>query len=183
MTTLLIGTTGMLKAAAAHAVARSRKVILVSRHAEEFTFGSATLDRKLVRVAQSYDDAAAFLDAVAAHAPYDLALTWIRPQAEIVRAALDGMIAPGGRLIEVFGSRSILTGADGAPSIAERRAQSMALQPGLTYAQLILGFVVEATGSRWLTHDEISAAAIAQMERPVPRLVAGVLTPWEKRPA
>jgi len=183
VTTLLIGTTGMLKAAAAHAVARSKKAVLVARHAEEFSFGSATLDVKLVRVPQSYDDAAAFLDAVAAGAPYDLALTWIHPSAEIVRAALDGMIAPGGRLVEVFGSRSILLGADGAPSIAERRAQALALQPGVTYAQVILGFVVKEAGSRWLMHDEISAAAIAQMEHPQARLVAGVLTPWEKRPS
>lgn len=181
-TTLLIGTTGMLKAAAAHAVARSKKAVLAARRADSFTFENDLLDVKLVRMPQSYDDAAAFLDAVAAQAPYDLALTWIRPPAEILRAALDGMIAPGGRLIEVMGSRSILIGADGAPSIAERRAQALALQTGIEYAQVILGFVVEEAGSRWLRHDEISAAAIAQMERPVPRLIAGTLTPWEMRP-
>lgn len=182
MTTLLIGTTGMLKAAAAHAVARSRKAVLAARHADSFTFENDLLDVKLVRVPQSYDNAAAFLDAVAAEAPYDLALTWIHPSADILRAALDGMIAPGGRLVEVFGSRSILLGKDGAPSIAERRAQALALQPGVTYAQVVLGFVVEDAASRWLTHDEISAAAIAQMENPQARLVAGTLTPWEKRP-
>jgi hypothetical protein len=182
MTTLLIGTTGMLKAAAAHAVARSRKAVLVSRHAEEFLLGSDTLDRKLVRLAQSYEDEGAFLDAVALHAPYDLALTWIRPAADILRAALDGMIAPGGRLIEVMGSRSILLAANGEASIAERRSQALALQPGLTYAQVILGFVIEGGTSRWLRHDEISAAAIAQMEAPQPRRIAGVLEPWEMRP-
>lgn len=94
MTTLLIGATGMLKAAAANAVARSKRAVLVSRHADEFTFGNDLLDMKLTRIARSYEDEAAFLDAVTTHAPYDLALTWIRPQAEILRAALDGMIAP-----------------------------------------------------------------------------------------
>lgn len=182
MTTLLIGATGMLKAAATYAVARSKKAVLVSRSAEDFSLDSEPLDRKLVRVPRSYDDSAAFLDAVAVHAPYDLVLTWIRPPAEILRAALDGMIAPGGRLIEVMGSRSILLGETGEASIAERRAQALALQPGVVYAQVILGFVVEGEASRWLTHQEISAAAIAQMERPQARVVAGVLEPWEKRP-
>ena len=181
-TTLLIGTTGMLKAAAAHAVARSKKAVVLSRHAEDFSLGSDTLDVKLTRISQSYEDSAAFIDAVAAHAPYDLALTWIRPQAEILRAAIDGMIAPGGRLVEVMGSRSILLGENGEASIAERRAQALALQPDITYSQVILGFMLEGDGSRWLTHDEISSAAIAQMERPQPRLVAGVLEPWERRP-
>ena len=181
-TTLLIGTTGMLKDAAAHAVARSKRAVLLSRQADTFTFGNDLLDVKLVRIARSYEDEAAFLDAAAARAPYDLALTWIRPSAEILRAALDGMIAPGGRLIEVMGSRSILLGEGGEPSIAERRAQALALQTDIRYAQVILGFMLEGDGSRWLRHEEISTAAIAQMEKPQPRLVAGMLEPWERRP-
>lgn len=182
MTTLLLGTTGMLSAAAAHAVARSKKSVLVSRHADAFSFNNDVLDHKITPINVSYDDEAAFLDALEPLAPFDLALTWMHPPAEILRAALDGMIAPGGRLVEVMGSRSILLGPNGEASIAERRAQALALQTDITYAQVILGFVIEGETSRWLRHDEISAAAIAQMERPVPRLVAGVLEPWEKRP-
>jgi hypothetical protein len=181
-TALLIGTTGMLKDAAAHAVAHSKEAVLAARHAEDFSFGNAVFDAKLRRVAASYENEAAFLDALEPHAPFNLALTWIRPGAEILRAAIDGMIAPDGMLVEVMGSRSILQGRNGEPSIAERRAQALALQPHLTYAQVILGFVIEDGAARWLTHREISAAAIAQMETPRPRLVAGVLEPWERRP-
>lgn len=180
---LLIGTTGMLKAAAAHAVARARKAVLVSRHAQDFSFDNDLLDFKLTRLSLSYDEPAPCLDAIARYAPYDLVLSWIRPPAEILRAAIDGMVAPQGRLIEVLGSRSIVQGADGQASIAERRAQALGLQPDITYAQLILGFKIEAGASRWLTHEEISAAAIAQMEAPQPRLIAGQLEPWDKRPA
>ena len=182
-TTLLLGTTGMLSAAAAHAAARSKKAVLVSRHASSFSFGNDVLDYKLKPIDVSYDDEAAFLDALHYHAPFDLALTWMHPQAEILRAALDGMIAKGGRLVEVMGSRSILLGPDGEASIAERRAQALALQTDITYAQLILGFVIEGDTSRWLTHEEISAAAIAQMENPVARRIAGTLEPWDRRPA
>lgn len=182
-TTLLLGTTGMLSAAAAHAVARSKKAVLVSRHADQFSFNNDVLDHKLIPVNVSYDDESAFLDALLYHAPFDLALTWMHPPAEILRAALDGMIAPGGRLVEVMGSRSILLGKNGEASIAERRAEALAMQTSFTYAQVILGFVIEGTTSRWLTHEEISAATIAQMEGPQPRRIAGTLEPWDKRPA
>lgn len=180
---LLIGVTGMLKVAAAHAVARARQAVLVSRHADAFSFANDLLDYKLTRLSLSYDEPAPYLDAIARYAPYDLVLSWIRPPAEILRAAIDGMVAPDGRLIEVLGSRSILRGADGQVSIAERRAQALALQPGIRYAQVILGFKIEAGVSRWLTHEEISAAAIAQMEKPQARAIAGQLEPWDKRPA
>tara|TARA_R110000868_G_scaffold17774_3_gene77592 strand:+ start:2639 stop:3190 length:552 start_codon:yes stop_codon:yes gene_type:complete len=183
MTTLLLGTTGMLSAAAAHAVARSKKALLVSRNADHFSFNNDVLDHKLVPVNVSYENEAAFLDALLPHAPFDLALTWLHPPADILRAALDGMIAPRGRLVEVMGSRSLLLGKDGEASIAARRAEAMALQTDITYAQVILGFVLEGSAARWLSHEEISAAAIAQMERPQPRLIAGVLEPWDRRPA
>ena len=182
MTTLLLGTTGMLSAAAAHAVARSKKAVLVSRNADQFSFNNDVLDHKITPINVSYDDEGAFLDALLPHAPFDLALTWLHPPADILRAALDGMIAPHGRLVEVMGSRSLLLGKTGEASIAARRADAMALQAEITYAQVILGFVLEASGARWLTHEEISAAAIAQMERPQPRVIAGVLEPWDERP-
>lgn len=181
-TTLLLGTTGMLTAAAAHAVARSKKAVLVSRHADTFSFNNDVLDHKITPINASYDDEGAFLDALLPHAPFDLALTWLHPPADILRAALDGMIAKRGRLVEVMGSRSLLLGKDGETSIATRRADALALQTDITYAQVILGFVLQGSGARWLTHEEISAAAIAQMENPQPRLVAGVLEPWDKRP-
>lgn len=179
---LLLGATGMLAAAARHAALRVDDCVLVSRHAGDFSFGDAALDAKLTRLSLSYEDEAAFLEALAAQGPFDLALTWIRPRAELLRAALDALIAPGGLLVEVMGSRSILTGSNGEPSIASLRADALALQPDIAYAQLVLGFMRENGTSRWLTHDEISAAAIAQIEVPQARRIAGTLEPWDERP-
>jgi hypothetical protein len=180
---LLIGATGMLAAAARHAVERVERAVLVSRNAHTFTFGNAVLDAKLTRLSLSYEDAPAFLDALEPHAPFDLALTWIRPRAELLRAALDAYITPNGLLVEVMGSRSILTGPEGEASVASLRADALAHQPDITYAQVILGFMRENNTSRWLTHQEISAAAIAQINEPMPRRIAGVLEPWDQRPA
>ncbi len=173
----------MLAAAARHAASHAAECVLVSRSAESFSFGDATLDAKLTRLSLSYKDEPALLDTLAGHAPFDLALTWIRPRAELLRAALDALIAPGGLLVEVMGSRSILTDSGGEPSIAALRSDALAHQPDIAYAQVILGFVRENGASRWLTHDEISAAAIAQMEAPQARRIAGTLEPWDERPA
>lgn len=181
-TALLLGTTGMLNAAAAHATARAKKAVVVSRNADGFSFANDVLDVKLTRIAADYDDTAALLAALERHAPFDLALTWIRPRAELLRAALDALVAPGGLLVEVMGSRSILTGENGEPSIAALRGETLAQQTGFTYAQVVLGFVREGETSRWLNHEEISAAAIAQMEMPLARRIAGTLEPWEARP-
>jgi hypothetical protein len=179
---LLLGTTGMLAAAAHHVAMQADECVLVSRNAGDFSFGSAALDAKLTRLPLSYDDEAAFVSALAGHAPFDMALIWIRPRAELLRAAIDAMIAPGGLLVEVMGSRSILTGSNGEPSIAAIRADAFAHQTDIAYAQLVLGFMRENGASRWLTHEEISAAAIAQIEAPQPRRIAGTLEPWEERP-
>lgn len=181
--TLLIGTTGMLTAAARHAVEQSASAALVSRNADTFTFGNAALDAKLTRLPLSYEDAPSFLDALEPYAPFDLALTWIRLRAELLRAAIDAFIAPKGLLVEVMGSRSILTGPEGQASIAALRADALAHQPDITYAQVILGFMREKDTSRWLTHEEISAAAIAQLDAPMPRRIAGILEPWDQRPS
>ena len=181
---LLIGATGMLAEAAREAISRSDEAVLVSRKADEFLFGEPELDDKLVPLALDYEDTASFITEIEKRGPYDIALTWIHPKAELMRAALDAMIAPDGLLVEVMGSRSILLGKDGSPSIAETRAQSLAAQPGITYAQVVLGFVIEEDGSsRWLHHHEISAAAVAQLDDPMPRRIAGTLEPWDKRPS
>ncbi|MEP0706706.1 hypothetical protein [Parvibaculum sp.] len=179
---LLLGTTGMLSAAARHAALQADKAVIVSRKAEGFSFGDDELDGKCECLSLSYEDEPAFLAALEERAPFDVALTWIRPRAELLRAALDALVAPGGLLVEVMGSRSILAGKDGEPSIASIRADALAHQPDIAYAQVVLGFVRENGASRWLNHEEISAAAIAQMEMPLPRRIAGTLEPWEERP-
>lgn len=181
-TALLLGTTGMLSAAARHAAGLAEKSVIVSRNAGSFSFGDEALDAKCITLPISYEDEPALLAALEEHAPFSLALTWIRPRAELLRAALDALVAPGGTLIEVMGSRSILAGKNGEPSIASIRAEALAHQPDISYAQVVLGFVRENGASRWLNHEEISAAAIAQMKMPLPRRIAGTLEPWDARP-
>ncbi len=47
---------------------------------------------------------------------------------------------------------------------------------------IILGFVIEPSGSRWLTHDEISSGVLAAIEKDRPYAVIGIVEPSERRP-
>ncbi len=53
---------------------------------------------------------------------------------------------------------------------------------GVTFHQVILGFIRTASGSRWLRNSEI-AAGVLQATRAGDRLsIVGVVEPWEDRP-
>lgn len=54
--------------------------------------------------------------------------------------------------------------------------------PGLSYHRVMLGFVIETAGSRWLTNDEISGGVIRALETRAPVTTIGVVRPWSARP-
>lgn len=165
---LFIGATGMLARAAAHILARQELGFLVSRGAEKFSFGDASLDRKIRPLPFSYEDESAVLARLNAHAPFDVVLSWIRPTAEPLRNAIANHVAPGGLLLEVLGSRSGRPGG-----FADSRAEAMENIPSIIYAQLVLGMVREGDETRWHSHEEISSGAICLFENPVARHVLG----------
>ena len=174
---LLIGTTGMLAKAAREIVGESQHATLCARGASRFSFGENFLDEKVMRLPLDYDDPTHFLDTLRIRGPVDLALTWIRPEAHELRNAIAECVLPGGKIIEVMGSAAGMPGG-----FADQRLEPMSRLPGRTYRQLILGFVIEGDTSRWLTHDEISAAALRAHRGFDTRTIAGTLEPWDKRP-
>lgn len=174
---LLIGTTGMLAKAAREIVGESQHATLCARSASRFSFGETFLDEKVMRLPLDYADETHFLDTLRIRGPVDFALTWIRSEAHTFRNAIAECVIPGGEIIEVMGSKAGLPGG-----FADQRMDEMARIPGRTYRQLILGFVLEGDTSRWLTHDEISAAALRAYRGFDTRTIAGTLEPWEKRP-
>lgn len=174
---LFIGTTGMLAKAAEHAAARADTCILAARNASGFSFSKPAIDARTRKLDLDYEKAARFLTLVRQHAPFDLALTWVRPQAEEMRNAIARMMTKDALLVEVLGSTSAKAGG-----FADRRAKAMRAFPHIRYAQVVLGFVIEGGTSRWLTHEEISAAAIKALDTGTPRISAGQTGPWEKRP-
>ena len=51
------------------------------------------------------------------------------------------------------------------------------------YRQVLLGFVPEGDGARWLTNDEISAGVLAAIDEDTALFRIGVTRPWSLRPS
>ncbi|EYB66832.1 hypothetical protein DEIPH_ctg066orf0014 [Deinococcus phoenicis] len=63
---------------------------------------------------------------------------------------------------------------------SQRRERFAAL--GNDDREVILGFVVEGNGSRWLTDEEISAGVLHALHHDLKRHVIGGVEPWSARP-
>lgn len=60
--------------------------------------------------------------------------------------------------------------------------QKAAVPDNCLYYQVQLGFVKEATYSRWLTNEEISSGVIEALQTKKAVHIVGQLEPWEDRP-
>lgn len=169
---LVVGGTGMLRAVVL-ALARDREVTLVARRPGVVAAAS------IHPAAADYGDpdafAAALDGAVAARGPFDLAVAWIHSSAPDAPLAAARRVR--GRFLHVLGSAA----ADPSRPDPGRRAAFEAL-PGLSYREVILGFVREGDRSRWLTDAEIAAGVLGAIAADRPRTVVGVVEPWSARP-
>ena len=78
----------------------------------------------------------------------------------------------------------MLGSANGDPSHPDRLAEMAQTTEGLpiAYQAVVLGFVVENGGSRWLTNDEISSGVFAAIQSGAPLSIIGTVKPWTARP-
>ena len=175
----------MLANAAAWVVARSGRAVVVGRNQERLRAvagggvpGAVTAWRLDVR-----DTAAlrAELRAqMAAHGAFDLALVWLHDDSAAalpVIAEHVGSASRPGRLVVVLGCEAEQPGRGGTtPEQAHARPGALCVQA------TILGWVRTPSGSRWLTHGEISGGVVASMETGAERTIIGVVEPWGTRP-
>ncbi|UFJ39752.1 short-chain dehydrogenase [Brevibacillus humidisoli] len=107
--------------------------------------------------------------------PIELAVAWIHSNAPralpICIEELAGAATSSWRLFHICGSR------------AYRSPQRPDLPEHCCYHQVILGFVLEDRGSRWLTNSEIAEGVIRAISSGKQDSVVGQLEPWEKRPS
>ncbi|EJY55896.1 hypothetical protein URH17368_1284 [Alicyclobacillus hesperidum URH17-3-68] len=103
-----------------------------------------------------------------------MAVFWIHTDAEeafgIIAGEISNHVGIPWRLFHVRGSAAYL------------HPEPPKVPPNCMYRQVVLGFVAEETGSRWLTHAEITGGLVEAIRSDCERLVVGTLEPWEKRP-
>lgn len=61
-------------------------------------------------------------------------------------------------------------------------ANPLLSRKGLSYHEVILGFLLTNRGSRWLTDEEISSGTCEAILEGEPRWVVGAVSPWSARP-
>ena len=148
---LVVGGTGMLRGTTRALAARGHPVTSVARRPTEIACGVAPL-------AVDYRDgealAAALERAVAERGPLELAVCWIHTDAPAVPGLVAAVLAPGARLVQVFGTR--------------RWPLSPVPLP-IAYREVLLG----ASDERWLTHEEIAAGVLAAIDADEPCRVVG----------
>jgi len=148
---LVVGGTGMLALATRGLVSRGHAITSVARRPVELGPGvvsvsvdyrdTDTLRRELSRATQ-------------ARGPIELAVCWIHTDAPEAPRAVADALAPGARLVQVFGTRV------------------WPLEPvpiHIAYRQARLG----SLGGRWLTHDEISTGVLEAIDRDRPCSLVG----------
>jgi hypothetical protein len=160
---LIVGGTGMLAAASGYVAARSAHTTLVSR-APSKTAELLGTDA----VALDWADRDAALATVAALPEADFLLSWLHDGGTWLARPLEDRLISGGRSIRVHGSNSR------DPAVRARRDPDP--RRDVRRQTVILGWVAEPGGVRWLAHDEICAAVIRAIETPAEEtVVAGTL--------
>lgn len=117
--------------------------------------------------------------AAIAHGPISLAACYIHTSAPMAPIVIADTIATPGkpcRYIHIVGSAS-------PDDLRQDQSRDEILSnPGIAYTRIILGFVTEPAGTRWLTDDEICTGILRAVPDPRREQIIGVVTPWESHP-
>jgi molybdopterin-guanine dinucleotide biosynthesis protein A len=148
---LVVGGTGMLLPATHFFARRGYAVTAIARHSIPVGPG-ATLVRSDYRDDEAL--AAQLAEAVAQRGPIELAVCWIRTDAPDAPRIVAEALAPGARLVQVFGTHVWPL---------ER------IPIHVAYRQVLLG----AKDGRWLTHEEISGGVLEAVDRDLPISIVG----------
>ncbi|MFD3270736.1 hypothetical protein ACE3MS_11420 [Paenibacillus dendritiformis] len=111
-------------------------------------------------------------------APVETEVAWVHRQAapramQLVTNKLDGQSMPRWRLFHILGGSANLVEVENAMDFSLK----------CEYHQVQLGFVVEQSRTRWLTHSEIAGGVIEEMMRNQAVYTVGTTHPPGLRPS
>lgn len=108
--------------------------------------------------------------AIRERGPFDLIVSWTPNYSVLERICEMNHDANPFRLFHVKGSRRYF------------EDEPIQISSQCNYRKVFLGFVMEDSGSRWLTHDEIVHGVIKQIANDDKEGVIGQMHPYELRP-
>lgn len=180
---LVIGGTGMLRGVSLGLAEHSTVSVVARSHARlsGLVSDAARLARVINPLPVDYHDqqslALAVRSASTAHGPISLAVCWVHSTAPGALPLIHDLIGSDRhppRVFEVVGSAA----ADPAVRSAAEEPSDGRTRP----RRIVLGFVTEAGGSRWLTHAEICSGILDAIANDRAATTVGVVHPWDQRP-
>lgn len=167
---LIVGGTGMLAKVTRTLAYAGHQVTVLARNPHRLR------DVPCVPLALDYHDTATLRLHLARMEPFDGAVVWTHYTAPEAPSLVASAVRIGGQFVHVLGSAT----ADPTCKDDNHRARFEAL--GVRYQEVILGFVLNTQGARWLTHSEISDGVLGAIYSDMPYTIVGVVRPWKARP-
>lgn len=170
---LVVGGTGMLAGVVGALSASGWWVSVLAR-------GQSRLDALarlpgVTPLRADYTDAEGFAKAVRTVLPVELVVAWIHSTAPDAPQLLASLVARPEAPVDMY---HVLGSAAGRSPAGIEPLDV----PGVAYRRVVLGFVVEAGGSRWLTDREIGGGVLQAIDKKTSRHQIGQLEPWSQRP-
>ncbi|MDA1533562.1 short-chain dehydrogenase [Bacillus cereus group sp. TH254-2LC] len=179
MHALVIGGTGMLKRVSIWLCEQGFHVSIIGRDEVklENVKRESTTPESITCLPLDYhnDDGVklAIKNTIERNGPITLVVAWIHSSA---KDALSLICRELDLLSEIYDVFHILG------SKASRIASHKIGGKRCSYHRIILGFILEDTYARWLTHEEISDGVIKGIESKCDEWIVGRVEPWELRP-
>jgi hypothetical protein len=171
---LIVGGSGMLAGFSRTMCDHADRVSVLGRNEKRIR----AISDEIEPIPCDYNDGVALSEALSQIAAPDLVVAWIHGRAPHARRAFAESLVADGRFVHVLGS------AHADPAHPERIAEMEKAAEGLPidYQAVVLGFVLEAGKSRWLTNAEISDGVFAAIAAQAPHSIVGTVEPWSAKP-
>ncbi len=161
---MVVGGTGMLAGLCRSLAQRGHRLSVLARRPTD-------LGASVTCFPCDYSDPVSFETAIRASidskGPPAVLITWIHSSAPKAAAMAERLTAPK-RHMHILGSASARRPTPGPSEVGAER--------------IILGFALEQSSSRWLTHAEICAGVLGAFDQPQPETIVGAVEPWDRRP-
>jgi hypothetical protein len=175
---LVVGGTGMLRAATLGLALRAEYVSVVARgeaRLAELAEEAARLPGVVMPWSADYRNdpslATTVTSAQEAFGPVDTVVAWIHADAGNAPVLVARLVGANGRPFRWF---DVVGSGDGdSRSRADARRDDLAAVTKLTYHRVVLGRVREDDGFRWLTHEEISRGVLDAIDAARPESIVG----------
>ncbi|MGN8646749.1 short-chain dehydrogenase [Gracilibacillus sp. HCP3S3_G5_1] len=177
---IIFGGTGMLAGATKWLIENAEHTSVVGRNKQRLErLRPKHANSNLQLITLDYKDSEALREflrrTIQAYGPIDLVVSWIHSVAPdaipIILGELQHQKSPW-RLVHIKGSSRDLSAI----------SKEITVPKNCLYCEVQLGFKIEGSTSRWLTHKEISNGVISAIYHNKRKAVIGTLHPWSKRP-